>query len=179
MIESQPRLAQTMITRFADLLRRILNDGATQFVSLARELELIEQYVEIQEMRFPLRLTHEKRISADAAEALVPALVMQPIIENAVMHGLRNDGSRVHIVIEARISQRTLEIRVSNPGRIAATGEPPPGLGVGLRNVAERLATLFGVRAGVALDMPAPGSYVATVRVPLVEAPIVERWRAA
>ena len=179
MIESQPRLAQTMITRFADLLRRILNDGATQFVSLARELELIEQYVEIQEMRFPLRLTHEKRISADAAEALVPALVMQPIIENAVMHGLRNDGSRVHIVIEARISQRTLEIRVSNPGRIAAAGEPPPGLGVGLRNVAERLATLFGVRAGVALDMPAPGSYVATVRVPLVEAPIVERWRAA
>ena len=169
LIESRPRLAQTMVTRFADLLRRILTDGATQFVSLARELELLEQYIEIQEMRFPQRLSHDKRIAPGAAEALVPALVMQPIIENAVVHGLRNDDGRVHVLIEARVAEATLEIRVSNPGVVAPAGIQAPSPGVGLRNVAERLHTLFGDRGAVALQMPAPGSYVATVRMPLLE----------
>lgn len=168
LIESQPRLAQTMVTRFADLLRRILNDGATQYVSLARELELLEQYIEIQEMRFPQRLTHERAIGGGAAEALVPALVLQPIIENAVVHGLRKHDGPVHVRIEAEIAGSTLEIRVCNPGS-TAPGHAAPAPGVGLRNVAERLRTLFGERGGVALHMPAPGRYVTTVRMPLLE----------
>ena len=169
LIESQPRLAQTMVTRFADLLRRILNDGATQYVSLARELELLEQYIEIQEMRFPQRLSHDRRIATGAAEALVPALVMQPIIENAVVHGLRKHEGPVHVRIEAEVGDATLEIRVSNPGWIAPAGQPAPTPGVGLRNVAERLRTLFGERGGVTLNMPEPGHYVTTVRMPLLE----------
>jgi hypothetical protein len=169
LIESQPRLAQTMVTRFADLLRRILNDGATQYVSLARELELLEQYIEIQEMRFPQRLTHERAIADGAAEALVPALVLQPIIENAVVHGLRRHDGPVHVRIEAEVADATLEIRVSNPGSTAPAGHPAPAPGVGLRNVAERLRTLFGEHGGVALQMPAPGRYVTTVRMPLLE----------
>lgn len=168
LIESQPRLAQTMVTRFADLLRRILNDGATQYVSLARELELLEQYIEIQEMRFPQRLSHDRQIGAGAAEALVPALVMQPIIENAVVHGLRRHEGPVHVRIEAAIADATLEIRVSNPGWTAPAGDAAPAPGVGLRNVAERLRTLFGERGGVALNMPEPGRYVTTVRMPLL-----------
>jgi len=179
LIESQPRLAQTMVTRFADLLRRILNDGATQFVSLARELELLEQYVEIQEMRFPQRLSHDKRVAPGTAEALVPALVMQPIIENAVVHGLRHADSRVHILIEARITDATLEIRVSNPGSVMPAGQPVPAPGVGLGNVAERLHTLFGDSGGVALQMPSPGLYVATVRMPLLEGAAVVAAGAA
>jgi two-component system LytT family sensor kinase len=169
LIESQPRLAQTMVTRFADLLRRILNDGATPYVSLARELELLEQYIEIQEMRFPQRLTHDRRIAAGAAEALVPALVMQPIIENAVVHGLRRHDGPVHVRIEAEVEAATLEIRVSNPGWTAPAGQPAPTPGVGLRNVAERLRTLFGDRGTVMLHMPEPGQYVTTVRMPRLE----------
>jgi hypothetical protein len=169
LIESQPRLAQTMVTRFADLLRRILNDGATQYVSLARELELLEQYIEIQELRFPQRLSHDRRIAAGAAEALVPALVMQPIIENAVVHGLRRHDGPVHVRIEADVVAARLEIRVSNPGWTAPAGQPAPPPGVGLRNVAERLRTLFGERGGVTLHMPEPGRYVTTVHLPLLE----------
>jgi two-component system, LytTR family, sensor kinase len=168
LIESQPRLAQTLVTRFADLLRRILNDGATQYVSLGRELELLEQYIEIQEMRFPQRLSHDRRIAAGTAEALVPALVMQPIIENAVVHGLRRHDGPVHVCIEAEVAGATLEIRVSNPGWAAPAGHPPPAPGVGLRNVAERLRTLFGERGGVELHTPAPGRYVTIVRMPLL-----------
>jgi two-component system, LytTR family, sensor kinase len=179
LIEYQPRLAQTLVTRFADLLRRILNDGATQYVSLGRELELLEQYIEIQEMRFPQRLTHDRCIAPGAAEALVPALVMQPIIENAVVHGLRKHDGIVHVRIEAEIEKSTLEIRVSNPGSTAPAGQPAPAPGVGLRNVAERLRTLFGERGGVALAMPAPGLYVTTVRMPLLEGAAVAGARGA
>ena len=169
LIESQPRLAQTMVTRFADLLRRILNDGATQYVSLGRELELLEQYIEIQEMRFPQRLSHERHIAGGAATALVPALVLQPIIENAVVHGLRRHDGLVHVRIDAVVDDATLEIRVSNPGSAAPAGNAGPVPGVGLRNVAERLRTLFGERGGVVLHMPEPGRYVTTIRMPLLE----------
>ncbi len=179
LIESQPRLAQTMVTRFADLLRRILNDGATQYVSLARELELLEQYIEIQEMRFPQRLSHDRGIATGAAEALVPALVMQPIIENAVVHGLRKHDGPVHVRIEAVVAATTLEIRVSNPGWIAPAGQPAPTPGVGLRNVAERLRTLFGDRGSVTLHMPEPGRYVTTVRMPLLERSVASGARPA
>jgi two-component system, LytTR family, sensor kinase len=179
LIEYQPRLAQTLVTRFADLLRRILNDGATQYVSLGRELELLEQYIEIQEMRFPQRLSHDRRIAPGAAEALVPALVLQPIIENAVVHGLRKHDGVVHVRIEAEVAAATLEIRVSNPGSTAPAGQPAPAPGVGLRNVAERLRTLFGERAGVALEMPASGLYVTTVRMPLLEGTTVAGGRGA
>jgi hypothetical protein len=170
LIESQPRLAQTLVTRFADLLRRILNDGATQFVTLTRELELVDQYVEIQEMRFPARLSHEVSVPAEAAEALVPALVMQPIIENAVIHGLRNGDGRVHVRIEAGVAGDVLEICVANRGPVAPPGSAAPAPGIGLRNVSERLATLFGQRAYVRLAMPEPGSYLATVHVPWLRA---------
>jgi two-component system, LytTR family, sensor kinase len=179
LIESQPRLAQTMVTRFADLLRRILNDGATQYVSLARELELLEQYIEIQEMRFPQRLSHDRGIAAGAAEALVPALVMQPIIENAVVHGLCKHDGPVHVRIEAEVVGATLEIRVSNPGWSAPAGHQAPTAGMGLRNVAERLRTLFGDRASVALRMPEPGHFITTVRMPLLERTIAAGAPAA
>lgn len=177
LIETEPKLAQTMVTRVADLLRRILSDGATQFVSLQRELDLLQHYLEIQEMRFPKRLSHELKIGASAAEALVPSLVMQPIIENAVVHGLRNDDNRVHVLIEADISGPTLAVRVSNPGRVVPPGEPAPRPGIGLGNVAERLRALFGEQAAVELEMPAPGRYVALVRMPaLLAGATVASW---
>ncbi len=169
LIESQPRLAQSMVTRFADLLRRILNDGATQFVPLARELELVEQYVEIQKLRFPQRLSHERCIEPGTAGALVPALVMQPIIENAVVHGLRHGEGPVRVRIETTATVQALEIRVSNDGPPAPAGSAGPVPGVGLRNVSERLATLFGPAAWVRLEVAAPGHYCTTVRLPLVQ----------
>jgi hypothetical protein len=179
LIESRPRLAQTLVTRFADLLRQILSDGATQFVSLGRELELLEQYVQIQEMRFPLRLSHATRVAPGVAEALVPPLIMQPIIENAVLHGLRSDGDRVHVMIDARAADGVLEIHVSNPGRVTAAGDPAVVPGIGLRNVTERLRTLFGGQAAVILKVPSPGHYLAIVRMPLLEGSIASGTAAA
>lgn len=166
LIETAPKLAQTMLTRVADLLRRILSDSAAQIVSLRRELDLLQHYLEIQEMRFPKRLSHELRVGPNAANAVVPSLVMQPIIEIAVVHGLRHDEHRIHVLIEADISGSTLAVRVSNPGRVAPPGEPAPRPGIGLGNVAERLRALFGHLAAVELAMPAPDRRAALVRMP-------------
>jgi hypothetical protein len=168
LIETSPRLAQTLVTRFADLLRRILNAGEATFIPLGRELELVEQYVQIQQMRFPRRLLHSTRIDPSAVDALVPALLLQPIIENAVLHGLRSHGPEVHVQLEAAICDHALQIRVSNPGPARTDDTEPPRQGIGLRNVAERLNTLFGPRASVTLEANAPDRYVATLIVPLL-----------
>lgn len=168
LIETSPRLAQTLVTRFADLLRRILNDGEATFIPLAREFELVEQYVQIQQMRFPRRLTHSSRIEPAALDALVPALLLQPIIENAVLHGLRSPDPEVHVSLEATIGDHTLQIRVCNPGPARTFRDAPPRQGIGLRNVAERLGTLYGHRASVSLEAIAPDQYVATLVVPLL-----------
>lgn len=179
LIGSQPRLAQTLVTRFAELLRRILNEGTTRFVPLARELELAEQYLEIQQMRFPSRLRHAIAVDDTARSALVPALVLQPLIENAVIHGLRASEAHVQVEVRARIVAQSLEIAVVNQGSVVPAGGPGPTPGVGLRNVGERLRTLFGEYGSVALQMPEPGRYVAVVRLPMLADGLVQTEHAA
>ncbi|MBS0374412.1 MAG: histidine kinase [Proteobacteria bacterium] len=179
LIGSQPRLAQTLVTRFAELLRRILNEGATRFVPLARELELAEQYLEIQQMRFPSRLRHSVVVDEPARAALVPALVLQPLIENAVIHGLRASEAQVQVEVRARIAAHALEITVVNQGSVVPPGVSGPTPGVGLRNVGERLRTLFGDDASVVLAMPEPGRYVAIVHLPVLADGLAQTERAA
>jgi hypothetical protein len=179
LIGSQPRLAQTLVTRFAELLRRILNEGTTRFVPLARELELAEQYLEIQQMRFPSRLRHTVTVDGPARAALVPALVLQPLIENAVIHGLRASESHVQVEVRARIMAQALEITVANQGSVVPAGGSGPTPGVGLRNVGERLRTLFGEHGSVTLEMPEPGRYLAIVRLPMLADGLAQTERAA
>ena len=86
LIGTNPKLAQSMVSRMSELLRRILSDGATRFVTLRRELDLLEHY-HIQELRFPNRLSHEIRLDAPASTALLPSLILQPLMENASCTG--------------------------------------------------------------------------------------------
>lgn len=165
LIESEPRLAQTLVTRISELLRRILSDGAAPAVTLRHELETLERYLAIQELRFPSRLSHEFVVEDEAARTLVPALIVQPLLENAVLHGLAGNDGPVHVRLVARLDGSRLEIAITNPGPLAPQ---PGGTGVGLRNVADRLQTLFGERATVRLESPAPGLYRATLSIPQV-----------
>jgi hypothetical protein len=165
LIETDPRLAQTLVTRISELLRRILTDGAATAVTLRHELDLLERYLAIQELRFPSRLTHEFVVEDAAARALVPALIVQPLLENAVVHGLAGHDGPVHVRLDARIDSGVLTVVITNPTPSSAGRA---GAGVGLRNVAERLETLFGDRAYVRRDAPAPGLHRATLAIPQV-----------
>lgn len=171
LIGTDPKLAQTMVSRMSELLRRILSDGATQFVSLRRELDLLEHYLDIQELRFPNRLSHEFRFDAPASTALLPSLILQPLMENAVVHGLRDESSRVHVLLEARVTGGLLNVRITNPAAQVAAGSAAPRPGVGLRNVIERLDTLFGGRAALELNVSMPGRMRVDLTIPQVSSP--------
>jgi two-component system LytT family sensor kinase len=166
LIESDPRLAQTLVTRISELLRRIVGESATSAVTLRHELDLLERYLAIQELRFPQRLTHRFDVTDAAARALVPPLVVQPLLENAVLHGLAGHDGPVHVALTARLDGDRLAIVIVNPGSREPRGT---GTGVGLANVAERLRTLFGTRASVDLARGSDGQWHARLVLPRID----------
>jgi hypothetical protein len=165
LIGADPARAQRLVTRTSDLLRRVLSTGDDTLVTLRREAELLEDYLEIQHVRHPDRLSHAIEFQPGAADSLVPALILQPIVENAVLHGLRSPGPRVHVRVDARIENATLEVCVVNPGP-AAPDVARRGLGIGLRNVEERLRTLYHERARLDFRGTADGCYETRLSIP-------------
>jgi hypothetical protein len=133
------------VVGLGDLLRSMLGTDGGQVVPLARELAWIRRYLEIEQMRFQDRL--ETEVSADPAveDALVPPLVLQPLVENAIRHGVevRVGASRVEVVARRDADMLCLEVTDSGDAA-AASSEPRGGAGLGLRATRERLAHMFG-----------------------------------
>jgi len=137
LVGRSPEEARRMCQGLGDFLRRTLNLGARERVSLAEELDLVRHYLEIEAVRFGARLTFELDVAIDLSAIQVPPLLLQPLIENAVKHGVasRLEGGRIHLT--ARRDGEWLHLAVSNPTddeAIAAGGE-----GMGLDNVRRRL----------------------------------------
>ncbi len=135
-----PEAARTMCQLLGDFLRTSLTLGARERVAFAEELALAERYLAIEQVRFGARLAVEKAVEPAAARCLVPPLLIQPLIENAVKHGVADRVEGGTVRIEARRSGDRLEIAVENP----RDPEAPPrrGGGLGLENVRQRLAAL-------------------------------------
>jgi hypothetical protein len=161
-----PPAAQTMVVQLGDLLRRLLNAGEREFSRLSEELQFVALYLELQQKRFADRLTIAVPARDAHARAWVPSLILQPLVENAVVHGLAGHEGPVTIRIEADVQGEELTLRVLNtigPGKVAGRA------GIGLANVRERLAVQFAERAsfeaGAAGD---EGMWVAYIRMPLL-----------
>src|SRR5215472_18095048 len=136
-----PVRAQRMLARLGDLLRQTL-DAEEAEVTVERELVLLAPYVEIQRLRFEDRFRYVERVTPEALPGLVPALLLQPLVENAVQHGVsrRPDGATVTLSIERRGDRLTLEVADDGPGPgSGAKG----GNGIGLKNTRARLAQLY------------------------------------
>ena len=156
-IDWNPAAAQSMIVQLGDLLRRLLAAGEREFSPLPTEIDFARLYLELQQRRFADRL----RIclpQETPARSWVPSLILQPLIENAVVHGLAGHSGAVDVTLESRDTPGGLVLRVTNtvaPVAGGGTGLTPasarPRLlldeGIGLRNVRERLRVLFGERA--------------------------------
>ena len=145
-----------------ELLRASFETAGRQEVRLAQELEFLERYVALQRLRFPGRLEVEWRVSEEARAALVPALIVQPLVENAIEHGLATlQGGR--LLVDARRDGDALEIVVSDdgPGFAGAVRD-----GVGLANTRERLSLLYGARGSLALGNREGGGGEVRVRLP-------------
>jgi two-component system sensor histidine kinase LytS len=177
---SPPRALQTLL-RLTDLLRRVLrSEGA--FTSLGKELELVDAYLDIERARLEDRLEVTLSIPPGLRQARIPALLLQPLVENAVRHGIapRRDGGRIEIAARSRERPGAiplLELRVEDtgtgmdPARLAAV-EKFEGGGVGVRNVAHRLRACYGPDATIAFEsLPELGTIV-LVRLPLEGVPM-------
>src|SRR5580698_1490641 len=139
-IEWDPKAAQSMVVQLADLLRRLLNAGERDFSRLADELQFARLYLELQQRRFTDRLTIQLPNPVEVPAVWVPSLILQPLIENAVVHGLAGHQGNVTVRVTVRMVNEMVLMRVSNsmsPERAVGAD------GIGLKNVRERMAVQF------------------------------------
>jgi sensor histidine kinase YesM len=153
--------ADRLLTQLADLLRATLQAGSRNLTSVREELDLLRLYARIMEERFAGRVGLEWRVEDEVLDAAVPALLLQPLLENAFKHGVERSTVPVAIAVGARREGERVLLSVSNAGTLAGTGTA----GIGLRNSRERLAVLFG--AAASLDLVARnGEVIASVSLP-------------
>jgi two-component system LytT family sensor kinase len=156
--------ADEMLTNLSELLRQTLDGWETQEVPLRREVELINLYLDIQRVRFQDRLTVEMSLSPATLDALVPSLLLQPLVENAIRHGVSKSSAPVRIELKSNLRNSLLEIQVCDDG--PGVSAESSGNGVGLSNTRARLEQLYGERQSLRLDGRAGGGTVATVLLP-------------
>ena len=156
--------AERMVMSLSAFLRSTLALDPLQDISLADELDIQARYLEIERERFSDRLSIELDVPADLRGAMVPSLILQPLVENAVKHGVSSLDRRVRIRIRAADIGGKLVIRVENDAPDEA--ESRAGTGVGLRNVADRLAARFGGEGRLRSEKR-DGMFTATVTMPM------------
>lgn len=137
-----PRAANEMLLRLSELLRATLRSEATQVVPLREELDFLRDYLAIEQTRFQDRLTVRFDVDDETLDASVPNLILQPLVENAIRHGIAHRADDGIVEIQARRNNGFVDLSVMDNGTGAA-GPIKPG-GIGLRNSRERLAKLYG-----------------------------------
>ena len=152
-----------MIVGLADLLRYSLDHAGRQRVTLGEETEMLTRYLEIHQARFPDRMSFLVQVDPPLQQAAVPILILQPLVENAVRHGVERTSAMNCIEVRARQVDDRLELQVWSQGALAS----PVVEGIGLRNTRERLRTLYGDNARFELK-PSGDRVLALVDLPLV-----------
>lgn len=164
LIPDEPARAQGAVTQLSRTLRYTLASGDDELVSLARELEMVNDYLALESLRLEDRLTVVRNIASEATRARVPVMLIQTLIENAIKHGIAEIKQGGTLRIEADVVGAELVIQIINPRPInspVATSQ-----GTGLKNSSERLRLLFGSRACLRLDLSRAGEAIAEVRLP-------------
>lgn len=174
-------LARRTLARLSDLLRQSLRDSARHEVEMVNELDFLDAYIEIQQARFGSHLVVKRDVDAAAYSALIPAMLLQPLVENSIRHGMREGGEPLEVTIKVMLDQSTLRISVVDNGVGLAHQSVKEGLG--LSNTRERLAQLYGENFELWMDEPADGGCEVAIWIPHREAdaPRYEEgdWRSA
>jgi len=169
LVAEDPAKAQQAITRLANLLRVALTSTTADTVPLARELEVVDDYLAVEALRLEGRLRVSLRIADDALTVPVPAMLVQTLVENGIKHGIsrRLDGGE--LVISAERADDTLELRVSNTSAISDElhGSNLASARTGLANAMDRLHLLFGDKASLVLDRHDPAVTTARASIPI------------
>jgi signal transduction histidine kinase len=167
LIRDQPAAAERMLGSLADLLRASLHADPSAEVPLEQELDLVRQYVSIQQMRFTDRLNVSYDVAPEAQHALVPHLLLQPLVENAIRHGIAPREAPGHVRIAAGRQDDRLRLVVEDDGVGMGEGRAETaGSGFGLQGTRARLEQLYGAAAHVDLQHRTPSGVTATVDLP-------------
>jgi signal transduction histidine kinase len=173
LIHENPNAADRMIVRLSGLLRETLDRGDVQEVPLREEIDFLKSYLEIEQMRFPDRLTVTFEIEPKSNELLVPHLILQPLVENALRHGIMPREEAGRIEISARVVDgEHLELKVRDNGNgLSPANGTPEREGIGLKNVRSRLAQLYGGAQEFTLGNASGGGVEARIRIPCCTIP--------
>ncbi|HEX8616589.1 MAG TPA: histidine kinase [Thermoanaerobaculia bacterium] len=163
LVERDPAGVRRMIARLSELLRHTIESRGTDEIPMRDELSFLRRYIDIMEVRFQGRLQVTTNVAADALDALVPNLVLQPIVENALEHGAARVEGEGRIELAARRDGDALRVSVRDNGPGLDDAAPQ---GVGLANTRARLEQLYGEEASLTLSNSAGGGVVAEIVLP-------------
>jgi LytS/YehU family sensor histidine kinase len=168
-VSRQPELATLMIAKLGDLLRSSLRYPEAHAVTLREELALTEEYLSIEQVRFGPRLAVLLRVDPSAYDAQVPRFLLQPLVENAIRHGISHCPRGGEIVLSATTEQGRLQIKVEND-RVEGTSAPVagPGQGLGLANTRARLEKLYGEDGTMSISSEQQGRFSILLSFPLI-----------
>jgi len=166
--EKRNDAAVTMIVGLSDFMRRVLEDSNRQQVPLEEELEFTRKYLEIQKVRFVERLQCTVNVPGELLPAQVPMLILQPIVENAIKHGIakRDQGGVIRILASRSNGMLTLSVYNDGPA-LSANGQPHSGIGIS--NMRTRLHSLYGDNFIFNMQNQSPGGVEVSVSVPFKE----------
>jgi two-component system, LytTR family, sensor kinase len=168
MTRQDPQTASRMLARLGDLLRAVLRQDSEPECTLYEEIELTRAYAALEQMRFGDRLDVRFTIATEVQQAMVPCFLLQPLIENAIIHGLRGAGKTGIIAVSAARDGRDLLMTITDNG-IGAPEEALTGrkMGVGLGSTLERLATMYPERQTFSMRRPVEGGTEVRIAIPL------------
>lgn len=158
--------ADVMLERMSSMLRMSLDRGEAKLISLSEEVEFVHLYLSIQRMRFPRTVHHYVAIEPEVLDALVPTMILQPLVENAYIHGVTRTVGEGYVGIEAQSYEGKLRLCVRNSGRGIGSGLSR-GRGVGLANVRSRLELHYGNEQSFTLNERSEGEVQAILMLPL------------
>lgn len=169
-IRTDPEVARGLIRKLSSILRKLTQEQEN-FIPLREELEFIDSYLDIESVRFGSgKLVVQKEVERDALETFVPAMIVQPLVENAVKHGIskRLEGGRIIIRAHSDNDRTIIEIEDNGTG-LPQESQEEPGLGIGLTNVNERLQVIYGEKCQLRLTkIPGRGT-LARLEIPQVD----------
>ena len=172
LIRSQPETARMLIVKLSALLRRLLR-SREQFVTLREELASIDEYLDIESLRFGPTLVVEKEISPDSLDLVIPSMVLQPLVENSIKHGIEKKvgGGRIVIRSQSIKGHAVIEVIDNGTGMTETDVAHSRRTGIGLRNVDERLRVIYGENYHLKLESTPGKGTCARIEIPELVVP--------
>jgi len=175
MIDIDTKSAQKMLSKLGALLRRLLKYNAEQMVTVADELKFIQDYLDLEQVRYQDRVTINYNIAEEALTMKIPNMIFQPLVENAVKYGIIPTVDDGEVIISIQLEANSLEygeaisLEISNTFNTRNTSIKQKGTGIGLQNIKKRLQQFYQDRFLFTSDFITPELYVAKITVPLIK----------